>query len=343
MANILAKFKDSFSKERSCVGLDIGTSAIKIARLKFAKDTVELSSFDVESSKLELSDVLKKIRQPHASDFVNISVSGSQTVVRYANFPKMNASELKQALKFEAQKHIPFSIAEVNLDGYILKDDLPENKMLVLIAAVKKELVASRLKLIESAGFSANLVDMDSIALVNAFVFNNPPADNTEHKATALLNIGATVTNLNILEGGIPRLSRDMHIASNTFTQKVMDIFGIDFSTADNLKINPESDAEKANKIRAAVESVLSNLATEIRTSFDYYESQNASSVSKIFLSGGGAKFSGLKEKLAHLLGIEVEYWNPLECIQINEAIEPEKIKAFSGQLAVAVGLALRP
>jgi len=93
----------------------------------------------------------------------------------------------------------------------------------------------------------------------------------------------------------------------------------------------------------AAVESVLSNLATEIRTSFDYYESQNASSVFKIFLSGGGAKFSGLKEKLAHLLGIEVENWDPFSRIQINEAVGTEKIKAISGQLAVVVGLALRP
>ncbi len=286
MINILSKLKDGFSKERLCVGLDIGTSAIKIAQLKFTKDTVELGGFDIGPSSLELSEALKKIRQAQASSIINISVSGPQTVVRYANFPKMNASELKQALKFESQKHIPFAISEVNLDGYILRDDLPENKMLVLIAAVKKELVASRLKLIEGAGFSANLVDMDSIALVNAFIFNNPTLNNTEHKAIALLNIGATVTNLDILEGSIPRLSRDMHIASNTFTQKIMDIFSLDFASADNLKINPESDVEKANKIMAAVDSVLSNIATEKWTSCDYYESQSASSVTKIFLWG---------------------------------------------------------
>jgi len=342
MINILSKLKDNFSKERFCVGLDIGTSSIKIVKLKFAKDTVELCGFDVESSKLELSDVLKKMKQSHAPDLINISVAGPQTVVRYANFPKMNPLELKQALKFEAQKHIPFSISEVNLDGYILNDNLPENKMLVLIAAVKKELVSSRLKLIEGAGIATNLVDMDSIALVNAFIFNNPPANDAEHKTVALLNIGASITNLDILEGALPHLSRDMHIASNTFTQKIMDIFSLDFTSADNLKLNPESDAEKANKIMAAVESVLTNLATEIRTSFDYYESQSASSVTKIFLSGGGAKFSGLKEKLAHLLGIEVEFWDPLGRIQINEAVDTLKAKDLSGQLAVAIGLALR-
>jgi len=342
MISILSKLKDNFSKERFCVGLDIGTSALKIVRLKFAKDTVELCGFDIEPSSLELGEVLKKIKHQHSADLVNISVSGPQTVIRYANFPRMSASELRQALKFEAQKHIPFSVSEVNLDGYILNDNLADNKMLVLIAAAKKELVAARLKSIENAGFTVSLVDMDSVALINAFIFNNPLANNTEHKAVALLNIGASVSNLDILEGALPRLSRDMHIASNTFTHRIMDIFGVDFNNADNLKLNPENDAEKANKIKAAVESVLSNLATEIRTSFDYYESQSASSVTKIFLSGGGIKFNGLKDMLAHLLGIEVEYWDPLGKIQINETVGVEKARAASGQLAVAVGLALR-
>ncbi len=340
--NILSKLKDNFSKEKFCVGLDIGSSAIKIVKLKIAKDAVSLCGFDIEPVKLELNEVLNKIKQPQAAEPVNISVSGPKTVIRYANFPKMNASELRQALKFEAQKHIPFSVPKVNLDGYILKDDLAENKMLVLIAAAKKELVAERLKLIESAGFTANAVDMDSIALVNAFTFNNPTLNEEERKTVALLNIGACVTNLDILEASIPRLSRDIHIASNIFTQKIMDIFGLDPKAADNLKLNPDSDAEKANKVRAAVEAVLSNLATEIRTSFDYYESQNASSVVKIFLSGGGSKFKGLKEMLAHLLSIEVEYWDPLQRIQINEGVDALKAKEASAQLAVAIGLALR-
>ncbi len=89
------------------------------------------------------------------------------------------------------------------------------------------------------------------------------------------------------------------------------------------------------------MESVLSNLAVEIRTSFDYYESQNASSVVKIFLSGAGAKFSGLKDMLVRLLGIEVEYWDPLKRIKIDAGLAVEDAKAQASQLAVAVGLAL--
>lgn len=343
MANILSKLKNNLSKERFCVGLDIGTQAIKMVRLRLTKDEAILCSFEMEPVKLGPEGVLKKIKEAHPAETVNISVSGPQTVIRYASFPKMNAQELRQSLKFEAQKHIPFSVSEVNLDGYILRDDLADNKMLVLIAAAKKELVESRLRLAESVNLPVNLVDMDSIALVNAFIFNNPPENSAEHKAVALLNIGAAVSNLNILEGGFPCLSRDMHIASNTFTQKIMDIFELDFDAADKLKIGPEAEAATMNKINAAVESVLSNIANEIRTSFDYYESQSASSVVKIFLSGGGSRFRGLKDMLSRLLGIEVEYWDPLKRLRLDEGLGADKAKEASGQLAVAVGLALRP
>jgi type IV pilus assembly protein PilM len=252
----------------------------------------------------------------------------------------MSENELKQALKFEAQKHIPFSIDEVNLDSFILKEDSPDNKMLVLIAAVKKDFMSQRLKLLEEAGIKVNLVDIDLLALANAFNFNYPQEDNPKYKAVALLNIGSSMSNLDILENGIPRLSRDIHIAGNNFTQKLMEVFSLDFKSAEELKINP--DTQRAKSATAAVESVFANLATNIRTSFDYYESQGTTSVGKIFLSGGGSKFTGLKEMLANLMGTEVECWDPFKKIKLPNNMDSQKINALSGQLAVVVGLALR-
>lgn len=340
MKNILSQIKNNLAKEKLSIGLDIGTSQVKVVKMLLSKDRAELDGFAIEPSQLDSGDLLKRILEGHNADSVNISVSGQQTIIRYVNFPRMSNPELKQALKFEAQKHIPFSMAEVHLDGYILKDDLPDNKMLVLIAAAKKDLVSQRLKLIEGAGFRSNLVDVDSVALVNAFNYNYPYKDENEDKALALLNIGSSVSNLNILEAGLPRLSRDMHIAGNSFTQKIADILGIDFAKAEALKINP--DNEKLNKIKAAVESSIAGLAGEIRTSFDYYESQGTSSVSKIYLSGGGAKFRDLKDMLSHFLNIEVDYWDPFKNINLKNNVDSEKVKNFSREFAVAVGLSLR-
>ncbi len=334
------KLKRKFSKERFSLGLDIGTQAVKFVKLKFFKEQIELCAFHLEPVQLDLEKALAKIKQFKEAQALNLSVCGPEAIVRYVNFPRMNEEELKRALKFEAQKHIPFSIDEVNLDSYILKEDLSDNKMFVLLAAVRKEIIDQRLRISEQAGLKVNIIDIDSIALINAFNFNYPKDDKTERKVIALLNIGASMSNLNILEDGIPRLSRDISTAGNNFTQKIMDVFSIDSNVAEELKLNP--DKERLEKVSSAVESVLASLATEIRISFDYYESQNASTVAKIFLSGGSALFTGLKDMLFGLLGIEVELWDPLKRINIPDSIDSGKVKALSNQLAVAVGLALR-
>jgi len=327
------------TKDRFSFGLDIGTQSIKCVKLKVNGDAKELVAFDLEESQLDPVDVLKKIKHAQSADSVNISFCGSSTVIRYVNFLRMNKSELRQALKFEAQKHIPFSLAEVYLDAEILKEDLPDNKMLVLIAALKREFVQQRLKSLEGAGLRPNIVQIDSLALINAFNFNYPKNEIPEHKSICLLNIGSTISNVNIIDNTTARLSRDIHSGGANFTKKLMDIFSIDFKSAEELKLNP--DAERASKVKVAVESVLTNLALEIRTSFDYYESQNNSNVVKIFLSGGGSKITGLKEMLAGCLGMEVEFWDPFKGIKINADLDSVRLNKFSGQFNVALGLAL--
>jgi type IV pilus assembly protein PilM len=338
---MLKKLKDKFSKERYSVGLDIGTHSIKVVKLKFFKDKTELSSFDLEPVQLDLAEVLKKLKQSHNLESVNLNVCcGPATIIRCVNFPKMSSAELKQALKFEAQKHIPFSMAEVNLDGCILKDDLPENKMLVLIVAAKKELVNQRLRLLESSGLKANIIDVDSLSLVNTFNFNYSDANDLKNKTIALLNIGASISSLDILEGGVLLLSRDISCAGNNLTQKLIETLVMDFKAAEILKINFE--AQQQDKVKPALESVVNNLVSEIRISFDYYESQSSSTVAKIFLSGGSSRMSGLKEMLNESLGIEVEYWDPFGKIDISNNIDSRRLKTLSSQFAVAVGLALR-
>lgn len=327
-------------KEEFSVGLDIGTYSVKLTKIKLSKDSLELCDFDLRLIGPDLGACLTKIKEDKAIDSVNISVCGPSTLIRYVNFPRMNEQELRQALKFEAQKHIPFSLDEVNLDGYILKEDLPENKMLVLIAAVKKDFLNTRFKIIQEAGLKVDIVDIDSLALTNAFNFNYPSLDNPQNKVVALLNIGSAISSLNILENGIPHLSRDINIAGNNFTQRIADSLSMDFNAAESLKLNPNS--EKAKSVLTAVESVVANLVDGLRTSFDYYESQSTTSVAKIFLSGAGALFIGIKDMLANLLGIDVEYWEPLKKINIASHIDVGKLKPLSAQIAVAIGLALR-
>lgn len=327
-------------KEQFSVGIDIGSSSVKAVKFKVAEGAVELCDFIIEPVSADTSTALKKIRPMFEAKNIAVAASGPSALVRYVTLPKMTSSEVKQALKFEAQKYIPYSISEVNIDSAILKDDFPENKMLLLIAAAKKEFVVQRLKMLQDAGITASAVDLDSVALVNAFNFSYEQDERLKNATVALLNIGASETNLNLLEDGIPRLSRDIHLAGVSFTQKVADYLGVDFTKAETLK--KDSACEQKEKVAIAVEAALTNLATEIRSSFDYYESQSASSVGKIFLSGGSSLFAGLKESLYNLLGIEVLEWNPFLKIKTAPSVNLESLNKQMGYLHVAVGLALR-
>lgn len=334
--------KNRAPRDSCSVGLDIGTYGVKAAKLKFSEGGVELVDFRIEPVTPDLPSAVKKIAEALGTKQLNLSASGTSGLLRYVDFPKMSEEELSGALKFEAEKHIPFPINQVNLDSYILKQDGPGGKMKVLLAAVKKDFVAQQLKIVkDNTQATVNLFDLDSVAIINAFNFNYS-TDSKEGSGTAvaLLNIGAAVANLNILEHGIPVLSRDLRIAGNDFTQKISDMLGIEFSQAEALKINPQE--ERIEKITMAVDSVLANLAAEIRTSFDYYESQGASSVSKIFLSGGGSNFATLPEKLSGFLGIQAERWDPVIRIKQAPGVRGRLSKVVSGQLAVAIGLALR-
>jgi type IV pilus assembly protein PilM len=327
-------------KEKVIIGIDIGSVYLKSVEVKYLLDKVELVNYIIEPLQLDLASILKKIPRLQEASGLNISMGGPSTIIRYIEFPRMAEEEFRKSLKFEAEKHIPFPIQEVNLDGYILRDNLPDNKMLVVVAAVKKDLLNMRLKLFQDLGLKIQAVDLDPLSIVNAFNFNYVQDEGLKNKALALLNIGAQESSLSIIDNGIPRLSRDIHIAGNTLTQKIAEAMNLEIKKAEEFKNN--LNKENINKALEIITPVLSNIASEVRASFDYYESQSASSVEKIFLSGGGASFPGINEVLTTLLGIEINSWDAFKKINLTQAIDTTKLKSVSNLLTVAVGLIVR-
>ena len=340
MIPFIDKFTSKLVTEKVSIGLNIGVSTIKLAKLKFGRDKIELTGYAIEPNPLDPDETLRKLIQSQSIKSVGISVSGQQAIIRYIELPRMSPSELKQALKFEAQKHIPFPVAEVNLDGCIMKDNLPDNKMRVLLAAVKKESIDQKLRQMRALGIDVSLIEIDSVSLINAFNFSYTDDEDVKNKAVGLINIGSATSNLNILEAGVPMLSRDIQIGGNHFTQRIADVLGSDFKSAEALKMS--GDKAQQDKVSGAVESVLAKLAQEIRTSFDYYESRSVSSVEKIFISGGATLYEGFKDMLGGFLGLTVENWDPFKKIAIAEGLDAPRIHAVGSQLAVAIGLALR-
>lgn len=299
-AHIQDLLKKRFSGEHLSVGLDIGADFVRAIKIKTSGSRAVICGFDSKSSQSDLKKALKEVKESLGHEVVNIGLSGPSVVIRYISLPRMSETELAGALRFEAEKHIPFLLAEAVLDSHILKEDFAENRMLVLIAAVKKDYLNQRLDLVGGAGLKCAVVDINSLAVINAFKFSYFQSQPLKEKVVALVNVDSTAS-LDILEGGLPSLSRDIQVSAD-----------------------------------------VSRLADELRVSFDYYESQGASSVEKIFLSGSRVCSGELKESFASGLGLGVECWDPLKSMEAAPGIELEKLRGLSPQFAVAVGLALR-
>ena len=281
------------------------------------------------SGDLHLRSLIKDL---DLSGGVNLGICGPNVVVRYISMAKMSEEEFRRSIRYEAASHLPFPVEESNLDGAILQD-LPDNQMLVMLAAAKSDFIKQRLRLFQEAGIKVNVLDVDSLALINAFNYNQPrpakhiisedesgkaskqkPAedDSSSSGAVALLNIGASVTNINVLEGGIPHFTRDINIAGKDLAHT------------------------------SSQEITIANFVAEIRKSFDYYEAASTAVINNIFLSGGGSLIANLASNIENYLGIKIQQWDTFSNFEFAPALNKADIQKNSAQLAVAVGLALR-
>lgn len=332
------------TKPKNRAGLDIGSYSIKIVEISDALEKPALAGFGWKkihgSSKEELEDSIKSLVNEAKISVkdINISVSGFSTIVRFISMPGMKDEELKSAIKFEAEKYIPFDINDCIVDFQILNKNEKENRLDILFVATKKDYVEERVSLVESCGMTVSLVDIDSFAMVNSFLRNHPSSN--PDKSIALLNIGATLTNLSILRGDVLCLVRDMTIGGNDFNAVISKSLNLDIGSVEDIKLSPSA---KAQDIIACTKPVFNNLADEIRLSHSYYENQCGRNVDEFYLSGGSSYLVGLEDAFQEALGSKPQYWNPLEFLDTASSnIDTASLDKMKNYFAVAAGLALR-
>lgn len=337
---------DKFIKQKSKfeVGLDIGNSSVKVVQLLSKPNSKlrELVSFDVQKFNGTGNDAIveaikKALKNANiTTTSVNTSVSGQAVIVRYIQMPKMTRDELEKALKLGIGKYIPFSVDEVNCDFQILDDSDKKSKMMkVLLVAVKKDIVKDTMNILSKAGLTANVIDVDSFAVVNSFQL----VSQENMGIIAVLDIGADITSTTILKDNMPHFNRDVPIGGSNFTRAIIEEFEMTVEEAEELKHNPQT---RYGDLITAIRPVLDALADEIHLSFNYCESQLGGSVQKIFLTGGTAKFKGIGKVLSGILGVDVEIWDPTKILLVNQDLPREKLIETGPLLTVAVGLALR-
>lgn len=337
-------FSASFSQKDvapGSVGIDIGSTTVKVVRLEKGKEKIKVFGFAIEKIvNKDFRDALSRALLvahvvPHQC--VTVSVSGQGVVSRSIELPLMSESELESSMQFEIEKYVPFPIAEVSSDYAIIQEMRDKAKMSVLIAAAKNELINERYDLAKEMNLNLKAVDLDCLALAN--FFTEIVGWQEKGSCFCIINIGKSVSNINILVKGVPHLSRDIFIGGSDITQRICEIYEMDYTQADSLKINPQS---KEKELIDAWDTVLNNLAAEVRVSLDYFEARNDTAVEKIFITGGSSRLKNIEEFLSQALGVEIKKINYMNKISFEEGVDRNKFEENSDLLAIALGLALR-
>lgn len=345
-----------FGKKKSLVGLDIGEHSVKAVELTDSGGHLRLTGFGCAPlpNKNALKDTIANVLRESGIRCRRVvsAVCGRSVIVRYVNMVSMSDDDLKNALRFEADKYIPFDIDEVVLDCQRLEETTPsegkdgaahgEKEMKVLLVAVKRTLIEEHVNLLAELGLQPVAIDVDSFAIGNAFELKtlHSPRVQDDNRVVALIDIGATKTEINIMRGNISYFSREIYLAGNDFTEAIGNRLSLETHEAERTKISPDG---RESEVEEAVLPILDDLGNEVHLSFDYYENQYDHQVEEIYISGGSSALPGIENAFDRIFNRKVLFWDPTENLEVrSDHVDVDALKAAAPQLAVAVGLATR-
>jgi len=343
-----------FSKNIEPIALDIGSTYIKLVQLKGSGKSYSLVKFGmvplpaeviVEGAVMDANRVSEAIKgllvaQKIKTKDVVLSVSGSSVIIKRISIADMTDEELAESIKWEAEQYIPFSIDDVNVDFQKLGPGAAEGQADVLLVAVKKDKINDYVNLVKDAGLEPVVVDVDAFALANMCELNYE----VEAGITALLNIGASVMNINILRDGVSIFTRDITVGGNRYTEALQRDAGLSYDDAEKIKRGETVGGADTDQLNGIIGAVTEDIVGEIQRSFDFFRSTTGSDkVSRVLLSGGCAKISEFTRVLSERLEIPVDIINPFKNIKVDpKFFEAGFISDAAPLAAIAVGLAMR-
>ncbi len=342
-----------FSRSKNVVGLDIGSSALKLVELKKQGDryALERVGFEllppeaiVDGTIMDSGLVVDAARRlcdasgVRSSSFAT-SVSGHSVILKKIEISATNEEELAESLRWEAEQYIPFEIDDVRLDYVVLDSRGSTNE--VLLVAVKRDKINDYVSVVTQSGRTPEIVDIDTFAVQNAY--QETSGRNTSGIA-AVLNIGASVTNVNIIDGGKTSLWRDLTFGGAQFTEALQRQFGLSHQDAELAKRGELDDGRDPEAIREVLASVSDQFATEVAKTFAFFSNNlGGRKIDSVVVTGGGSMTPGLIDSLRAELGISVARFDPLDGIETDgKGFDPSWLASIGPSLAVAVGLAMR-
>lgn len=345
-----------FGKKKGTAGLDIGSSSIKVIELDGKASNLNLVGLGfenlppemiVDGQIMELNTVSETIQsvfreQQIASDRVVAGVSGHSVILKNIVVPAMSQEELEESIDYYAEEHIPYDLSDVSLDYHVTGES--SEAIQVMIAACKRERIDNLKQAIQLSGKQPVIVDVDTFALQNCYEVNYDPQPN---ETVALLNIGASTMNMNIVRGNQSLFTRDITVGGSQFTDVLQRGLGISYQQAEAVKRGmPLENGTGSENVEPLLNNVIDMIAMEIQKTFDFYRAttdDGGVTVSKMLISGGGSKLTRLPQELSRRLELKVEVLNPFRLIKVDaRKFDPDYLNEIMPEMAVAVGLALR-
>src|SRR5438876_8140091 len=329
-----------FKRSKPLVGLDIGSSSLKAVELMKFKKGYQLTGFAyeplapdsvVDGAVMDAPGVSEVIKQSFAAakfkpKGVATGVSGHSVIVKRVVVQAATPDEVESSIQLDAEQYIPFEITEVNLDYQVVgmgTTSSNEAGMEVVLVAAKKDKIQNHTNVISLAGKSPEIVDIDAFALQNAFEANykvDPDA------AVALLNIGASLMNINITKGGMPLFIRDVSVGGNQYTDILQKELQLSFQEAEDLKLGRTGGTE-TEMVQPLLESITEMLIMEVQKTFDFFrETYPSETISRVLLSGGTCRMPGLAEKFQSTFGYASEILDLFNAITIGLKINLVKV-----------------
>lgn len=347
------------ARGRNALGLDIGTSSIKLVQLKESKKGIQLASFSmaplpseaiVDGAVMNSGAVVDTIQAMVAAQKLKnrqcaISISGHSVIIKKISLPAMTPEELDESIKWEAEQYIPFDVNDVYIDYQILQTRPEQGQMDVLLVAAKKEMVDEYANVVREAGLEPVVVGIDCLTIQQCFELNYgyPPGE-----TIVLINIGASTININVVANGITTFTRDIAMGGNQFTEEIQKQLNVSYDEAEAYKLGGErgvdADSVVPQEVERVVSAVSEQMASEIHRSLDFYMATSSEGrISRIYLSGGSAKIPALGRTLENRIGVACELVDPFRGVQVDPKLfNLDYINQVRPLAAVVVGLGLR-
>lgn len=389
MVSLRERMSRLLSPKIEAVGLEVGTSALKVVELRAGNPPTlgamavrpmppGLITEDEVTDPQGLAEEIKALFHEAGIQrrYTVTAVSNRQAITRNIHVPRMTVAELDEAIRWEAERYIPFPIDEVVLDYFVLDnpEDVEEGGQLeVVIAAARLDEVSQQVEYLKQAGLEPHVIDVKPFSLLRALRGSLHGEHLTKQTLSSenfteaneigvVLEIAASTSTVTLVRGQRVLMNRNINVSGDDFTTAVQRAFGLDFDSAEDVKIEygtatiPTEDEEdllnfdakreqfSPSRVYDALRPVLVELTTEIRRSLEFFRVQSGdATISRMLVAGGGAKLRGLPEAIGDALGIKVELGDPWLSVTVDEnRFDTHYLRNVAAEFAVPLGLALR-